>query len=251
MFQYQKRSTTDSFLQVVATLQYAIAKLAQIPADHSSGLGHLLQPKRDTILIATGCGDHAPQVANQPNARHDRQGAHIISATRPDFEEYRTIFMTCYTHLTFKLKGQKYQGESVEQRGVARLYIKRASKSIYYSSTGGERDWLWELMFMISALTRNTDTGLWFREQYQQPPWPCWQYTASGLPGASGNNNLHESFWKQYKTCFLDDVRAGHNAFFHEVFPRPLFQLWPSQMGPPLRQCKFLACVWIIRIKKE
>jgi hypothetical protein len=106
-----------------------------MPAGHSNGLGHLLKPERNTILIATGCGDHAPHVANQFNARHDRQEAHIILATRPDSGEYRTIFMTCYTHLTFKLEEQKYQGESVEQKGIARQYIKRIAKPIYYSST--------------------------------------------------------------------------------------------------------------------
>ena len=76
MFQYQKRSTTDSLLQMVAALQSAVYELAHLPADHPSGLGHLLPPEWDTILIATGCGDHAPQVANQFNARHDSQEAH-------------------------------------------------------------------------------------------------------------------------------------------------------------------------------
>ena len=71
MFQHQKRSTTDSLLQMMAALQYAVAELAHMPADHPSGLGHLLQPEWDNILIATGCGDQAPQVANQFNARHD------------------------------------------------------------------------------------------------------------------------------------------------------------------------------------
>ena len=240
MFQYQKRSTTDSLLQMVAALQFAVYELAHLPADHPSGLGHLLKPEWDTILIATGCGDHAPQVANQFNARHDSQEACIISATRPDSDEYRTIFMTCYTHLTFKLEEQKYQGESVEQKDIARKFIKQATKSIYYSSTGEERDWLWELVFMASALTHNTDIGLWFQEQYQQPPWSCWQYTASGLPGAVRNNNPHESFWKEYKTYCLDGVRVGHKAFLHEVFPRSLFQMWPCRMGPPVRQMSLL-----------
>ena len=102
--------------------------------------------------------------------------------------------MTCYTHLAFKLEEQKYEGGSAEQKDIARKFIKKATKSIYYSSTGEERDWLWDLVFMASALTDNTAIGAWFQEQYQQPPWSCWQYTASGLPGAVPNNNPHESF---------------------------------------------------------
>jgi hypothetical protein len=174
MFQYQKRSTTDPLLQMVAAVQSAVAELAHMPADHTSGLGHLLKLEWDTILIATGCGDHAPQVANQFYARHDSQEPHIISATRPDSDEYRTIFMTCYTHLTFKLAEQKYQGESVEQKEIARKFLKQATESIYYSSTGEEGDWLWDLVVMASALTHNIDIGSWFQEQYQQPPWSCW-----------------------------------------------------------------------------
>jgi len=93
---------------------------------------------------------------------------------------------------------------------------------------------------MASALTHNTAIGAWFQEQYQQPPWSCWQYTASGLPGAVPNNNPHESFWKEYKHYCLDGVRVGHKAFLHEVFPRSLFQMWPSRMGAPVRQIRFL-----------
>ena len=240
MFQYQKRSTTDSLVQMVAALQFAVYELAHLPADHPSGLGHLLKPEWDTIHIATGCGDHAPQVANQFNARQDSQEASIVSATRPHSEEYQTVFMTCYTHLAFKLEEQKYEGGSAEQKDIARNFIKKATKSIYYSSTGEERDWLWDLVFMASALTHNTAIGAWFQEQYQQPPWSCWQYTASGLPGAVPNNNPHESFWKEYKHYCLDGVRVGHKAFLHEVFPRSLFQMWPSRMGAPVRQIRFL-----------
>ena len=93
---------------------------------------------------------------------------------------------------------------------------------------------------MASVLTHNTDNGLWFQEQYQQPPWSCWEYTVSGLPGAVGNNNPHESFWKDYKHCCLDGVRVRHKAFLREVFPRSLFQIWPGRMDPPVRQCPFL-----------
>ena len=255
MFQYQKRSTTDSLLQMVAALQFAVHELAHLPADHPSGLGHLLKPEWDTIHIATGCGDHAPQVANQFNARQDSQEACIISATRPQSEEYQTVFMTCYTHLAFKLEEQKYEGGSAEQKDIARKFIKKATKSIYYSSTGEERDWLWDLVFMASALTHNTAIGAWFQEQYQQPPWSCWQYTASGLPGAVPNNNPHESFWKDYKNYCLDGVRVGHKAFLHEVFPRSLFQMWPDRMGAPVRQIRYLSAAQLLeaedRLKHE
>ena len=120
MFRYQKRSTTDSLVEMVAALQFAVYELAHLPADHPSGLGHLLKSEWDTI-------------------------------------------------------------HSAEQKDIARNFIKKATKFIYYSSTGEEREWLWELVFMASALTHNTAIGAWFQEQYQQPPWSCWQHTAHAI----------------------------------------------------------------------
>ena len=54
MFQYQKRSTTDSLLQMVTALQFAVAELAHMPADHASDLGHLLNQNGTPFSLQQG-----------------------------------------------------------------------------------------------------------------------------------------------------------------------------------------------------
>ena len=51
MFQYQKRTTTDSLVQMVAALQFAVAELAYTPAGHASGWLNLRSPVASEITL--------------------------------------------------------------------------------------------------------------------------------------------------------------------------------------------------------
>ena len=93
---------------------------------------------------------------------------------------------------------------------------------------------------MACEITGNSENWKWFLKEYQTTPHSCWHYSASQLPGAMGNDNPLESFWKKFKTIFMDSCRCGHKALLHEVFPRAVTNMWSLCMGAPLRQCLHL-----------
>jgi hypothetical protein len=238
MFQYSKASTNKTLCDyMMGAMSHVVHTLAHMEEDHISGLGRLLPPEWDTIYIATGCGDNAWQVANMFNAQHTNEQDFIIRMTRPEDEEHATVFLTCWVHLLFALGKRPYEGTTAEEKLHAEVFMQDVVRFIYYSKTSEERDSLHALVGLACEITGNTANGEWFAGEYQASPHSCWQYSASMLPGAIGNQNPIESFWKSFKHILMDSRRVGHHPLLYEVFPRALTNMWPHWMGPPTRQC--------------
>ena len=238
MFQYSKASTNETLCDyLMGAISHVVQTLAHMEAGHCSGLGELLPREWDTVYIATGCGDNAAQVAHMFNAQLTSTQDHLIKMTRPTDEDFSTLFLTCWVHLVFALGKRKYEGTTVEERLHAQVFMSDVVRFIYYSKTGEERDSLYELVAMACEITGNAANGEWFAGEYQTTPHSCWHYSASLLPGAIGNQNPIESFWKAFKHQLMDTCRVGHKVLLHDVFPSALTQLWPLWMGAPTRQC--------------
>ena len=241
MFQYQKASSKETLSKyMMGAIHHVVSTLAKLPSDHKSGLGNLLPIDWNTLHIATGCGDNVDQVAYMFNAEQTDILECVTSMTRPDNEDLQTLFLSCWPHLAFALRKRKYAGDTSEQKAEAKLLMKEVVKCIYYSKTGDERDSLHHLVRVACEITGNSGNSEWFRKEYQTTPHSCWHYSASQLPGAMGNDNPLESFWKKFKTILMDSCRCGHRALLYEVFPRALTNMWPTCMGPPLRQCFYI-----------
>ena len=185
---------------MMGAISHVVHELAHMEHDHHSGLGRLLPPEWDTVYIATGSGDNAMQVAHMFNAEHKNEQEFMIRMTRPADAEYATVFLTCWVHLTFALGKRSYEGTTVEDRLHAECLMKDVVRFIYYNKTGEERDRLPALVSMACEITGNAANGEWFAGEYQTSPHSCWQYSASMLPGAIGNQNPIESFWKSFNT---------------------------------------------------
>ena len=70
MFQYEKASSKETLSKyMMGAIHHVVSTLAQLPSDHTSGLGNLLPTEWDTLHNATGCGDNADQVAFMFNAQ--------------------------------------------------------------------------------------------------------------------------------------------------------------------------------------
>ena len=241
MFQYSKASTNQTLCDyMMGAISHVVHTLAHMKDDHSSGLGRLLPPEWDTVYIATGSGDNAMQVAHMFNAEHKNEQEFMIRMTRPADAQYATVFLTCWVHLTFALGKRSYEGTTPEERLHAQRLMQDVVRFMYYSKTDEERDTLHSLVSMACEITGNAANGEWFAAEYQTSPHYRWQYSASMLPGAIGNQNPIESFWKSFKHLLMDSQRVGHHPLLYEVFPRALMNMWPSWMGPPTRQCIYL-----------
>ena len=114
-----------------------------------------------------------------------------------------------------------------------------------------KRDSLQDLVRVACEITGNSANWKWFLKEYQTSPHSCWHYSASQLPGAMGNDNPLESFWKKLKTIFMDSCRCGHKALLYEVFPRAVTNMRPLSMGAPLRQCLHLRMEQLMQVHKR
>lgn len=241
MFQYQKASSKETLSKyMMGAIHHVVSTLAQLPSDHTSGLGNLLPIEWNTLHIATGCGDNADQVVYMFNAEQTNTVECVISMTRPTDDDFQTLFLTCWPHLAFALNKRAYAGDTPEKKDVAKLLMEEVVRCIYYSKTGEERDSLQDLVRVTCEISGNSGNGKWFLNEYQTSPHSCWQYSASQLPGAMGDDNPLERFWRSFKAVFMDSCRCGHKALLHEVFPRAVTNMWPRCMGAPLRQCLHL-----------
>ena len=90
MFQHQKASSKETLSKyTMGAIHHVVSTLAQLPTDHTSGLGDLLPTEWNTLHIATGCGDNADQVAYMCNAEQTNTLECVTSMTRPTDDDIR------------------------------------------------------------------------------------------------------------------------------------------------------------------
>ena len=152
---------------------------------------------------------NADQVAFMFNAQQTNTLECVTKMTRPTDDDFQTLFLACWPHLTFALNKHAYAGDTPEDKEAAKALLKAVVRFTYYSKTGEERDSLQQLVIVACEITGNSGNGKWFSNEYQTSPHSCWQYNASQLPGAyMGSTGLSKQFsWTaaelDTKLCFM------------------------------------------------